>query len=91
MMLGGIHYERQDYQRAAKTYKTLLDAYPEDPAALSGTAWSLLKLNMKQDAVTDFQRLLSIAPSYPFAQQGLNMATGSSNSTAPTPAPTQPQ
>jgi tetratricopeptide (TPR) repeat protein len=74
-MLGSIYFDKKDYQNASVVYDTLRKLYPEDPAALSGYGWAKIYLNRKADALPAFQRLLIVAPTYAYAQDGYAAAT----------------
>lgn len=76
-LLGNGALDRRDYRRSAQCYEAILKNYPEDTAALSGEAWSMLYLAKKREASIAFQLLLTLSPSYPYAQQGYDAATKS--------------
>jgi len=75
-MLAAISYENGDFLEAARNYQNLLRVHPEDETLLSGTGWSLLKLNKMPEAAACFQRLLVLSPTYPYATVGYRTAQG---------------
>lgn len=74
LLLANSALDRHDYRRSSQYYEAILKNYPEDTAALSGDGWSLLYLTKKREAAMAFQRLLTLSPSYPYAQQGYEAA-----------------
>lgn len=74
LLLANSSLDRHDYRRSSQYYEAILKNYPEDIAALSGDGWSLLYLTKKREAALAFQRLLTLSPSYPYAQQGYEAA-----------------
>ena len=76
MILADLHFARQDYRKSAGDYARVLLDYPEDPAALSGAAWSAIKLGDHDRAINDLAALLQINPGYPRAKLGYEIATG---------------
>ena len=74
LLLANSALDRHDYRRSSQYYEAILKNYPEDIAALSGDGWSLLYLTKKREAAMAFQRLLTLSPSYPYAQQGYDTA-----------------
>ena len=70
MVLAGLSYSAGDFRKAHSIYRRVLFYYPEDTLAISGTAWAALKLNDRTEAGPLFRRLVSIAPTYPYAQEG---------------------
>ena len=74
--LAGMYYAAKDYRKAASGYRRALVTYPDDPDALSGSAWSSLSNGDKAAALADFTRLISISPEYPQAQAGYEKAGG---------------
>lgn len=73
-----LQYAAQNYREALSYYHRVRQYYPEDPDALSGEAWSLYNLGRGDEAVTSFQTLLSINPSYPDAKQGFELSQSKS-------------
>jgi tetratricopeptide (TPR) repeat protein len=74
--LAALHFANKDYRRSASDYHRLLVTYPDDADAMSGEAWSAFYLGLRHEAYEAFRRLLSMSPSYPYAQQGFNLTTG---------------
>jgi len=74
--LAALHFAGKDYRRSASDYHRLLATYPDDADAMSGEAWSAFYLGLRIEATETFRRLLSISPSYPYAQQGLDLTVG---------------
>lgn len=74
--LAALHFANKDYRRSASDYNRLLTTYPDDADAMSGEAWSAFYLGLRRDAYDAFRRLLSISPSYPYAQQGFDLTVG---------------
>ena len=74
--LGALHFGNKDYRRSASDYHRLLSTYPDDADAMSGEAWSAFYLGLRREAYDSFRRLLSISPSYPYAQQGFDLIIG---------------
>jgi tetratricopeptide (TPR) repeat protein len=74
MALAGLHFAQHNYQQAATEYTRAMVSYPDDPDALSGAAWSALRLGDKPTALTRFGLLLGRDPAYPKAQEGYHQA-----------------
>ena len=75
MVLAGLSFAQKDYRKAAAAYGRTLVTFPDDPDALSGSAWSLLRAGDKASALTTFSLLLSISPQYASAQEGFTEAS----------------
>ncbi len=75
LLVAATALDKHDHRKSSQYYEAVLKMYPEDTAALSGEAWSLLYLTRKREAATAFARLLTLSPSYPYAQQGYEAAT----------------
>ena len=43
---------------------------------MSGEAWSAFYLGLRREAYDSFRRLLSVSPSYSYAQQGFDLTIG---------------
>ncbi|MDX2226567.1 MAG: tetratricopeptide repeat protein [Verrucomicrobiae bacterium] len=69
-------YAEKNYGQALTYYRRINDYYPEDTTGLSGTAWSLLLNGDARTAAAEFKKLLSISPTFAYAQQGYEQATG---------------
>jgi len=74
--LAVLHFTNKDYRRSASDYHRLLATYPDDADAMSGEAWSAFYLGLRRESYDSFRRLLSISPSYPYAQQGFDLLVG---------------
>jgi tetratricopeptide (TPR) repeat protein len=74
--LAALHFANKDYRRAASDYRRILTSFPDDADAMSGEGWSAFYLGMRRESYESFRRLLSISPSYPYAQQGFDLAVG---------------
>lgn len=74
MALAGLHAARRDHREAATTYARILASYPDDPDALSGAAWSALRIGDKAAARSRFETLLGRDPAYPKAGEGFQLA-----------------
>jgi tetratricopeptide (TPR) repeat protein len=74
--LAALHFANKDYRRSASDYHRLLTSYPDDADAMSGEAWSAFYLGLRRESYDAFRRLLSISPSYPYAQQGFDLIVG---------------
>lgn len=75
MALAGLQFGQRNYREAAAAYTRILEKFPDDSDALSGAAWSALRLGDKARALTDFALLLGRNPAYPKAQEGYQQAS----------------
>lgn len=73
--LGTIYYNREQFDKAKKHFKQIVDLYPFDYDGLLMYAWSNLKLGMKKDATILFQKVLLNKPKDASAEEGLLLAT----------------
>jgi len=76
MALAGMYYTKKDYRKALSSYRRILTFYPEDIDATSGEAWCSFYLDNPQQALRGFEKILSVNPSYPYAQDGLDLLAG---------------
>jgi tetratricopeptide (TPR) repeat protein len=75
MALAGRDLADHNYGGAAFLYRRILAVYPDDIDAGSGLAWSEFYTGDSRSAVGQFQAILSLYPDYPFARQGLDLAS----------------
>jgi tetratricopeptide (TPR) repeat protein len=80
--LAAVHFGNKDYRRSASDYHRLLTTYPDDVDAMSGEAWSAFYLGLRRESYDSFRRLLSVSPSYPYAQQGFDLIVGKKTESA---------
>jgi tetratricopeptide (TPR) repeat protein len=74
--LGALSFTTKNYQTCKTVYAILLTAYPEDLAAISGYAWSLVYLGDNSKALPYFTKLVVMSPDYSFAQKGYELCGG---------------
>lgn len=91
MTVADLNFQRRDYRKSAGDYARVLLTHPEDAEALSGAAWSAVRLGDLSRAARDFASLLRVSPNYPDAQLGHDIATGKrpdlpERAAAPTPS-----
>jgi tetratricopeptide (TPR) repeat protein len=66
-------FTAKNYGQSLAGYRRVLTYYPDDLDAISGEGWSLYYLGDLKGAGADFQILLSVNPSYSYAQQGFDL------------------
>ena len=76
MALGGVYLADHDYLRALSAYRRVLVSYPDDNDARSGGAWAAYYLGQKSEARDGFWTILTMVPTYPYAQRGFQLASG---------------
>ena len=76
MKLGALSFTAKDYRTCKAAYSQLLQAYPEDLAAISGYAWTLVYLGDKKKALPHFTKLVSMSPDYSYAEKGYKLCGG---------------
>jgi tetratricopeptide (TPR) repeat protein len=69
----GQQFTAKSYSQALAGYRLVLAYYPDDLEARSGEGWCFYCLGDHDKAAADFQFLLSVNASYPWAQQGLDL------------------
>jgi len=67
---GRVYYNNMRWRDAERAFREAFDQAPEDANAVSGLAWTLLRASQKRDAAILFERLLMLAPQFPYAQDG---------------------
>lgn len=76
MKLGALSFTTKDYRTCKIVYEKLYEAYPEDPAAISGYAWTLVYLSDQKKALPLFTKLMSMSPDYSYAEKGYKLCGG---------------
>jgi tetratricopeptide (TPR) repeat protein len=71
MVRAARHYSFKNYPAALTNYRRVLLKQPDDMAALSGEAWSLYYMGQEEQAVKDFQTLLTIDSHDSWALEGM--------------------
>ena len=74
--LGALSFTAKDYRTCKAVYGKLYEAYPEDLAAISGYAWTLVYLGDKKKALPYFTKLISMSPTYSYAEKGYKLCGG---------------
>ncbi len=63
--LGGVYYNKRDYQQAEYYYRMALDAKPKFVLALHGLGMTLIATEKYTEAVDQLERAVSLAPRVP--------------------------
>ncbi len=76
MLLAAQAYTAKDYRKAESIYHKVLQYYPDDIDAMSGEAWSYLYVGSKRESLLVFTKILTVNPTYPYAQDGYDLLAG---------------
>jgi len=73
--LGGLYYQKRDFESAAVYYQILSVTYPENLEMANNLAWCYLKMGNRDLAKSIFSNVLAILPLYEAANLGYLEAT----------------
>ena len=71
--MGGIYYERGQYEKAVDFLETVINLYPNDFDAVLLYAWTHFKMSRLKEAKVLFNKALLIKPNNASAQYGLGL------------------
>lgn len=71
--MGGIYYERKEYEKSYDFLETVINLYPNDFDAVLLYAWTHYKMGRLKEAKVLFNKALLIKPNNASAQYGLSL------------------